>query len=329
MRVEHVRHHMRIAAVAMFFLSLLVTAADRTGMLRSVRSVLHDALSPGRLVMMAMSRSSEDAGKSVEVASPDKTDSAVRLNAQQLRTLRQLMIENARLRRDLKHSQAATEIAESVDPAASLADFAVIPAQVISTSGLPGSLRELIISAGKSAGITRSELVVDGSGAVVDVGSDSGVAAGDRVLSGSSVIGRIEKTGRWVSMVQPVTSADFRAQVQLLRASEDGIHFGAIGLLEGTGSSECRLTGISYTDAVTVGDTVVSADINGVRGPRLFFGTVTSAEFLAGGQWDVRIQPGFTVSELDRVGIVRMSLQTDAMTMTTTDSANQNTGVAQ
>ena len=329
MRVEQVRHHLWIAAVAMFVLSLLVTAADRTGMLSSVRSVLHDALSPGRLVLLAIAPQAGDAGKSVSAASPVKLDSAGSLDAQQLQTLRQLMIENARLRRDLKHSRAATEIAEIVDPAASLTDFAMIPAQVISSSGLPGSLRELIISAGKSGGITRSELVVDGSGAVVDAGSDSGVAAGDRVLSGSSVIGRIEKTGRWVSMVQPVTSAEFRAQVQLLRASDDGLHFGAIGLLEGTGSSECRLTGISYTDAVTVGDTVVSADINGVRGPRLFFGTVTSAEFLAGGQWDVRIQPAFKVAELDRVGIVRMRLQSNAMTMTTTNSANQNAGVAQ
>jgi cell shape-determining protein MreC len=329
MRVEHVRHHMWIAAVAMFVLSLIVTAADRTGMLSSVRSMLHDALSPGRLVMMAMSPPSDEKGKHVKAASPVQGDSAIDMNAEQLRTLRQLMIENARLRRDLKHTRAATEIAEVVDPAASLADFAMLPAQVISTSGLPGSLRELIVSAGKSAGITRSELVVDGGGAVVDVGSDSGVAAGDRVLSGASVVGRIEKTGRWVSMVQPVTSAEFRAQVQLLRASDDGLHFGAIGMLEGTGSSECRLTGISYTDAVTVGDTVVSADINGVRGPRLFFGTVTSAEFLAGGQWDVRIQPGFTVSELDRVGIVRMSLQTNAMTMTTANTSNQNAGVEQ
>ena len=37
-----------VAAVAMFVLSLLVTAADRTEMLSLVRSVLHDALSPGR-----------------------------------------------------------------------------------------------------------------------------------------------------------------------------------------------------------------------------------------------------------------------------------------
>lgn len=311
MRIEQSRHRMWAAAVAMFVLSLLVTAADRTEMLGVVRAVLHDALSPGRLALMAIAPRSDDAGKPVDAASPVKTDSAGGVNAQQLQTLRQLMIENARLRRDLKVSKEATVIAEFVDPAASLTEYAMIPAQVISSSGLPGSLRELIISAGKSAGITRSELVVDGSGAVVDVGSDVGVAAGDRVLSGSSVIGRIEKTGRWVSMVQPVTSADFRAQVQLLRASDDGLHFGAVGMLEGTGLSECRLTGISYTDAVTVGDTVVSADINGVRGPRLFFGTVTSAEFLAGGQWDVRIQPGFTLTELDRVGIVRMSLQTE------------------
>ena len=311
MRVEESRHGMWFAAIAMFVLSLLVTAADRTEMLSVVRSVLHDALSPGRLMLMAITPQPVDAGKRMSGTSPVKTAAATDLTAQQLQTLRQLMIENAKLRRDLQRSKEATVVAEFVDPASSLTDYAMIPAQVISSSGIPGALRELIISAGKSAGITRSELVVDGSGAVVDIGSDAGVAAGDRVLSGSSVIGRVQKTGRWVSMVQPVTSADFRAQVQLLRASDDGLHFGAVGMLEGTGTSECRLTGITYTDAVTVGDTVVSADINGVRGPRLFFGTVTSAEFLAGGQWDVRIQPGFTLAELDRVGIVRMSLQTD------------------
>ena len=87
-------------------------------------------------------------------------------------------------------------------------------------------------------------------------------------------------------------------------------------MLEGTGEAECCVTGIPYTEAVTVGDTVISADINCVRGPRLFFGTVTSAEFLAGGQWDVRIKPGFTIAELDEVGIDRMSLRPETMTMT-------------
>ena len=316
MRIEHSQHRLWWPAAAMFVLSLVVMFADRMHILSGMRSALHDAFSPGRLALIAMNATSDSGGNAIEETQTCEAVAVGTNNARQMQTLRQLMIENARLRRDLKHSQTASLIAEAIDPAESLNEYAMIPAQVISSNGLPGSLRELIVSAGKSAGINRSELVVDGNGAVVDVGSDAGVAAGDRVLSGSSVVGRIEKTGRWVSVVQPLTSTEFRAQVQLLRSSEDGLVFGAIGMLEGTGQSECRVTGVPYTEAVTVGDTVISADINGVRGPRLFFGTVTSAEFLAGGQWDVRIKPGFTIAELDQVGIVRLSLRPDIMTMT-------------
>jgi len=325
MRVDQSRHQLWYAAFGMFALAILVTAADRTGMLNSVRSSLHDVFSPGRLALMAISPSSGDNAISEDLAGTGPVTSSDELNPRQLKTVRQLMIENARLRRDLKLSRNAAAIAEVVNPAEALTDYGMIPAKVISSSGLPGSLRDLVISAGKAQGITRSEVVVDGAGAVVDAGTNAGVAVGDRVLSGASVVGRIDQTGRWVSMVQPLTAKEFRAQVQLLRASEEGMNFGAVGMLEGTGTSECRLTGISYTDAVTVGDTVVSADINGVRGPRLFFGTVTSAQFLAGGQWDVRIQPGFSLTDLDHVGIVRMSLQTDVMTMNTTSA---NTGSA-
>ena len=312
MRVEQVRHQMWYAALGMFVLSLLVAVADRMGCLSSVRPVLHDAFSPGRLVLMAIRQRTADSSNTTAAVRSAVTEPANQLNAERLQLLRQLMIENARLRQELKRSRAADSMAEIAEPAEPLSVHALISANVISSSGMPDALQDLIISAGRSAGITRSELVVDGSGAVIDAGTDAGVAEGDRVLSGLSVIGRIEQAGRWVSLVQPVTAADFRAQVQLLRASEDGLHFGAIGMLEGTGSTDCRLTGIVHTDAVTVGDSVVTANINGVRGPRLFFGTVTAAEFLAGGQWDVRIQPGCTVSELDQVGIVHNSLQLDA-----------------
>ena len=320
MRIEHSQHRLWLPAITMFVLSLVAMFADRMEMLSATRSALHDAFSAGRFVLIAMQARSGSEDGTNQAAVSLATEPIDANNARQMKALRQLMIENARLRRDLKRTQTSSIISEAIDPAESLKEYAMIPAQVISSNGLPGSLRELIVSAGKSAGINRSELVVDGSGAVLDVGSDAGVAAGDRVLAGSSVVGRIEKTGRWVSVVQPLTSSEFRAQVQLLRSSEDGLVFGAIGMLEGTGTLECRVTGIAYTEAVTVGDTVISADINGVRGPRLFFGTVTSAEFLAGGQWDVRIKPGFKIEELDQVGIVRMSLQQETMTMTESKS---------
>ena len=54
MRVDKIRHQMWYAALGMFVLSLLVAVADRMGCLSSVRPVLHDAFSPGRLVLMAI-----------------------------------------------------------------------------------------------------------------------------------------------------------------------------------------------------------------------------------------------------------------------------------
>ena len=184
----------------------------------------------------------------------------------------------------------------------------MIPAAIVSSRGLSGSLRDLIIDAGRSSGITRSELVIDGTGTLLDVGSDDAVAAGDRVLTGSIVVGRIERAAHWVSLVQPVTALGFSAQVVLLRKTADGVHFGAAGMLEGAGDTDCVLTGISHTDAVAVGDDVVSADVNGVRGPPLYFGRVIKADFLAGGQWDVRVQPAVALETLESVGVLRLRL---------------------
>ena len=90
-------------------------------------------------------------------------------------------------------------------------------------------------------------------------------------------------------------------------------------MLEGDGSAECILTGIPHTEAVAVGDHVVSADVNGMRGPQLYFGHVTRADFLAGGQWDVRVQPAATLDDLTSVGILRLNL-TDKRTVPETSS---------
>ena len=290
----------------MFFLSLLVAVADRAGVLSPVRPMLHDALSPGRLVILAMtSRNHPTVNKEPQDQVTAEHDEA-RVNRERL--LRQLMIENARLRRDLKREQASSAVLTAIEPLSALTHFDLVQASVVSTSGMPQMLRDLIVDAGKSAGITRSELVIDGNGILLDVGSDDEIAAGDRVLTGAIVVGRIEKTAHWVSLVQPVTAAGFKAQVVLLRNTPDGNHFGAVGMLEGTGESECVLTGIPHTEAVAVGDEVISADVAGVRGPQLYFGRVTRAEFLAGGQWDVRIQPAASLDEQETVGILRLSL---------------------
>jgi len=296
----------------MFFLSLLVTAADRTGMLAAFRPTLHDALSPGRLMVLAIQARGLNSNANGTLPASDLqsgNNSTYKKNEQ---LLRQLMIENARLRRDLKRERKSSAILQTIEPLNSLAEFDVVQAKIVSSSGMPDALRDLIVDAGRSAGITRSELVVDGQGAVLAAGSDHSVAAGDRVLTGAVVVGRIEKAARWVSLVQPVTASGFRAQVMLMRQTPDGLHPGTVAMLEGTGAAECILTGIPHTDAVAVGDEVVSADVNGVRGPQLYFGRVTHAEFLAGGQWDVQVQPAALLSDLETVGILRLQLVTDS-----------------
>ncbi len=310
MRVDQIRQRLWLGATGIFFLSLLVLAADRTGMLTAFRPALHDALSPGRLMVLAIRSQCLSSVSEVKSAEPETGRDSGEKKSEHL--LRQLMIENARLRRDLKRERQSSAILQTIEPLSSLAQFDVVQAKVVSSSGMPDAIRDLIVDAGRSAGITRSELVVDGQGAVLAAGSDHSVAAGDRVLTGAVVVGRIEKAARWVSLVHPVTAQGFRAQVILMRQTPDGLHPGTVAMLEGTGTAECVLTGIPHTDAVAVGDEVVSADVNGVRGPQLYFGRVTHAEFLAGGQWDVRVQPAALLSDLETVGILRLQLVTDS-----------------
>ena len=304
------RTRQQFAAGAIVVLTIIAALAERAGLLSDIRPALLDAFSPGRMALLAMSSPSEsvvNSADSTDFASVDRHELARNHNL-----LRQALIDNARLRRDLKRAQSESAIAERAEPAGMLVRFEVVRASVLSSSGLPAALRELMIDTGRSAGITRSELVVDGSGLLIDAGTSRSLEDGDRVLTGTIVVGRVAKAARWVSLVQPLTAEGFKAQVTLMRTTSEGQHFGATGLLEGTGEANCRITGLAHTDVVAVGDDVVSADVNGLHGPRLYFGKVTRADFLAGGQWDVRVQPAVTFSELESVGVLKTTLNAEA-----------------
>ena len=309
MRAETEKLRMWLTATCLGALSLIAAAADHLGMLGAVRPVLHDIFSPGRLVVLAVSGRASPRDQKVS----DGVEQALNEQSRSRDAmLRQLMIENARLRRDMKRDRVrfgVFGVTEGEDVRESLLQLDMIPANVISSrEGMPAVLKELVIDAGKTRGITRSELVVQGTGGVVDVGSDHSVRPGDRVLDGLTVIGRIEKVSRWVSLVQPVTAQGFRSHVMLLRRTQDGLHFGARGILEGTGEKECRLTGISHTEPVAAGDDIVSAGTEGLNGPQLYFGSVVSANFLAGGQWDIRVAPAVDPEGVQQIQILRWEL---------------------
>ncbi|MBL8811359.1 MAG: hypothetical protein JNM43_14400 [Planctomycetaceae bacterium] len=308
---------MWITACLMSLLAGAALVADRTGLLTSARPIVHDILSPGRMVLLAISsrssgRSQSTSGVQGTGSDADSVRSASNATAtsgtSQETLLRTLMIENARLRRDLKRRQA-NESPFAERSRASLVELQSVPARILSRSGLPDSLRELMIDAGQGKGIRRSELVVQGDGILLDVGAKDTVRAGDRVVDGLAVIGRIDKTAQWVSLVQPVSAKGFKARARILRIANDEAHFGATGMLEGLGTGECSLTGIAHTEAVAIGDQVVSMDVNGVDGPVLTFGQVVKADFLAGGQWDVRVKPIVNFDEASDVQVLCWELR--------------------
>ena len=289
----------------MLVLAVAVWIADHAGCLTSVRMALHNGLSPGRLAVMALSSPAGEKPTSPNFSDDEVAELQNALLQNELQR-RQLLIENARLHNELRSTRRLASI-QSVT-GHDLVDFVAVKANVLSHTGLSGTLIEAFIDAGKAHGIQHSQLVVDGTGLLLDKGTDHGLAPGQKVAHGTAVVGRIDQASQWVGLVQPVTHADFSAAVQIVKLAPQGASFGAKGLLEGTGDNDCLVTGIPYTEAVAVGDEVFSADIDGVNGPRLYYGRVVRADFSSGGQWNIRVEPAFRAEDLNHVAVVQQRL---------------------
>lgn len=321
MQTDSGQLRMWLVACSLAVLSLAAAGADRLGLLSSLRPLLLDTVSPGRLLLNLRSGSSENRSAAEQKLAADDFRSAESAGLEQQQMLRRLMIENASLRRELQRDRRRFGIEDAEEVRSALLQMSLLPAQVLSCrDGLPADLRELLVAAGRARGLTRSELVVQGHGGVVGAGRAQSVQPGDRVLDGLAVVGRIEKSARWVSLVQPVSASGFRANVLLLRKTDAGAVFGARGILEGVGEPNCRLTGVAATEAVAVGDDVVAADVEGLQGPQLFFGKVVQADFLAGGQWDIRVAPAVSLEELREVQILHWELQPAEPSVTATEN---------
>ena len=296
-------NRLRMAFAGVLLVTIAAFAADRLQLLLDLRVVLNDVLSPGRLLVAAMAGPAGEADAAV-VIDPRLADLESQLTeAEQQR--RQLLIENAGLRNRLQRLQTSKGHSEQH---ASLVGFDLISAGILSHHGMPTGLQQAMIDAGRAHGLTRSELVLDARGVLLDQGARNGVQGGHRVLAGSVVLGRVDRCGRWVSQLLPVTDESYSARVRLVRRSDRGTHAGVEGMLEGTGDA-CCIAGIPDTASVAVGDEVFAADINGVVGPQLYYGTVVAAEFQSSG-WAVRVQPAGVLSDIEQVAVVVPRLET-------------------
>jgi cell shape-determining protein MreC len=311
------QNHIWSCTLAVVLTSVLCFFARQNHWLTNARFVLHQAMVPARAVLLS-------------IAPGVATEANVAADASELETLqdqlleneiqrRQLLIRNARLRHELSATQQQLESATTV-AAPDLIQFVGLEAQVLSHDGMNKTLRDLIIDRGAESGLRPAQLVLHGSGIVLDKGSNFRLETGLKVASGQAVAGRITKVSRWVSLVQPVTDPEFSAAVQLVKSSAAGESLGARGLLQGAGEEGCVVTGIPYTASVAVGDEVFSADVDGINGPRLYFGTVTKAEFTDGGQWNVAVTPAIGKHFPDRLTVLKPKLNVHTAARATGDS---------
>lgn len=274
--------------------------ADRLHLLDGVRLALQDALSPGRMVATSILSPHH---KAADPASPGEQDEIRKLEQQR----RELLAENVRLYNELRQWRPAGLLHR---PTAPLAGLQLIEARVLGRQGVPGSLRSAMIEAGKTHGLLRSELVLDASGILLDLGQAEGLESGQTILSGLAVAGRIDRAGRWVSHLQPVTDPEFSMQVQLIHRSERGTQPGAAGIYQGTGTAG-RITGIPATARVAVGDAVVSGSIGGPVGRTAYLGQVVLADFQSAGEWSVEVAPAVDINSIEKVLAVVPRINSD------------------
>ena len=191
-----------------------------------------------------------------------------------------------------------------------------------------------LIGRGASSGVQPSEFVLSAE-TTIDQGHADHVAPGHPVYAGRCVVGKVRHVGRWTSTLQPVTDADYRGTAQLARRvnasaaggvapiheqkaeqpgvprSEDNgsVVFGAKGVLEGQGHELCRLTLISSSEPVNVGDEVYTGERDALFPYPMYYGRVVQAELRPGASyWDIRVQPAVALEELETVEVLRKSI---------------------
>ncbi len=303
-------HHRRSPAVAPFWVVLTGLAlwfAPASAVAR-IRSITLDALHPGLIVSSAAQQrwsAWQHALREEQHAQLETQILQLKAHsAQQDERLQRLTAQLAEA-----NESAASQFAKTDEETASrLFTPALVDAAVLGET-LAESWREgRVLDRGWKSGLRESALVLASRRPLIDIGEPQQLSPEDTLLTGRTVLGKIEDVGRWTSTFIPITDVDFRGRAQLVRQTEAGPAWGAQGLIRGTGDG-CVLEGIAAEETVRPGDIVYTAERDGILSAPLTYGTVTQAELDADGRaWTITIQPAPTPSTLGAVQVLRAAL---------------------
>lgn len=282
-----------------------------------VRTHLLDALQPGLEGLYAADvrwqRMREKYAFSwPQFESNDKAQEAQRLQAElehwQQRS-RQLEIGNAQLHLRMEELKLVGPSPYPTRPGKPLVDVELLEAAVLDRENETLWRNDRIINRGMNDGLAEADLVLEGTGPVIDQGQGENLQAGHPVYAGRSVVGRLAHVGKLVSTIQKVTDENYRGFAQLIRRTETGFVFGAEGVLEGQGQELCLLKYIPGTLPVEVGDEVYTGDHDGAQPYPMYYGRVVRAEILPGDQeWTIWVEPAITKLKTPTVTVLRTQL---------------------
>ena len=206
--------------------------------------------------------------------------------------------EIARLRAALARAERDAAFGGAGDP---LVGPAWLTAEALGGAAGRGRVRSLLIAAVGREGAATDAAGLNGDLPAVDAGADRQVRAGDLVVRGGAVVGRVDAAGRWTATVRPLTDPDFRLVVTV----PDAAGGESQAVLAGAGGGRCVLRHLPTRAAVRAG-AVVTCGAAETGGAALPVGVVESAE--PGGGAVVRPLAELAADATGAVSVVRAGL---------------------
>lgn len=291
----------RVRVVAVFAAGLAVCLVPDV-LAQPVRNGIRDMIIPARSWVVARGR---EWMASESPANPAPYGISQREQALELEVARLHRRDTALLRTGSDPESLAGKpliLAEGI-PAKILGDFA---ARFWRTRGA--------LTAGSAAGVPESAIVIDSSAPLLDVGRIAGVEPSDLVRTGSAVVGLVGETGRWSSLLRPITDREFRAGARLARRVNDTFVFAADGVIQGDGEEGCTLRMIPPTEPVQVGDLVVTVERDTGSNQPFVFGVVEQADLPDNAlEWSIQVRPAVKWNSTSTVSVIRLSVNRERL----------------
>ncbi len=191
--------------------------------------------------------------------------------------------ENKRLREELRHWQAAGQVATHLS---------------FENKRLRGLLNHVPEAAVHyvSARVVSNSLSPFSHYAVINAGAEDGIKTGQVAINQEGVIGQVMETGRHSARIRLVTDRDFRLPVTLSTSGEQAV-------LAGAGDhQQARLIRLKHSETVYAGDVALTSGDNALFPSGLVVGAVDSIA-----RDGVRIHPVLDRNRLHHVSILSLT----------------------